>query len=101
MPASLLSLEVTEQAQIAYSSLGPEDRRVIDAWFDHLKNWQNDEFIRSHSRRVASAEGTYLFMTGRDLVIAFKIADDEVIVLSIFRQELLSKFGTTAEPVAP
>jgi hypothetical protein len=96
MSEDLLRRTVTERAEIAYSSLGPEDRRLVGAWFDHLRNWRNDEFIRSRSRRLGDGEDVYVFQTGTDLVIAFKISGDEVIVLSIFRQEALRPF----EPVA-
>jgi hypothetical protein len=98
MIARLLSLELTEQAEIAYSSLRPDDRRLIDAWFDHLRNWHNDEYVRSHSRPVPSQQDVYLFPTSRDLVIAFQLAGEAVIVLSIFREDALRKFGTLAEP---
>jgi hypothetical protein len=101
MADDLLNLRLTEQARIAFSALGPEDRRLVDAWFHHLRNWRNDEFIRSKSRRLASDEEIYLFQTSTDLVLAFRISGQEVTVLSIFRKEALRTFETTAERSAP
>jgi hypothetical protein len=58
MGESLLDLRMTERAKMAYSALGPEDRRLVDAWFDHLRNWRNDAFVRSKSTPVKSNDET-------------------------------------------
>jgi hypothetical protein len=97
MAEDLLRLQLTEHARIAYTSLGSEDRRIVEAWFDHLRNWRNDEFIRSRSKRLKSADDIYTFQTSSDLVIAFKIVDGTVIVLSLFRKEALRSFEVTPE----
>ena|SRR3989442_1314106 len=101
MEEELLSLEITEPARIAYTALGPEDRRVVSAWFDHLRNWRNDEFIRSKSRQLKSDTETYVFQTSADIVIAFKIAGNTVVVSSIFRKEAIRKFETVLERTVP
>jgi hypothetical protein len=88
-----MNLQVTEQARMAYSSLGPDDRRLVDAWFDHLRNWRNDEFVRSRSRRLRADEDLYAFQTSSDdIMIGFRINDSEITVLSIFRREWLRAF---------
>ena len=101
MADDLLSLRMTDHAKFAYSTLGSEDRRLLDAWFDHLRNWRNDEFIRSRSERLPTDEELYLFHTSADLVIAFKVADNEVIVLSILGEAALRKFENARERIAP
>jgi hypothetical protein len=95
--ADVLNLQLAEHAEIAYSTLGPEDRRLVDAWCDHLRNWRNDEFIRSRSKRLDSDEELYAFETSSDIVLVFKIVGKKVIVLSIFRKEALRSFETMAE----
>ncbi len=97
MAENLLNLQISEQARIAYTSLGPEDRRLVEAWFDHLRNWRNDDFIRSKSKRLNPDEEIYVFQTSTDIVIAFAITANEVTVLSIFRKETLRAFETMAE----
>jgi len=101
MAEDLLALQLTEHARIPYTTLGPEERRLVEAWFDHLRNWRNDEFIRSQSRRLKSDEEIYVFQTSTDLVIAFQIAGNKVIVLSLFRKEALRTFEGMAEPSIP
>ena len=97
MAENLLLVQIAEHAKIAYSTLGPEDRRLVDAWCDHLRNWRNDEFIRSRSKRLVSDEEMYSFQTSSDIVLAFKIDGNKVIVLSIFRKEALRSFQAMAE----
>jgi hypothetical protein len=98
---NLLNLEVAGQARIALATLGPEDRRLIESWFVHFRNWRNDDFIRSHSRRLNAPEELYLFQTSTDLAIAFEIAGDKVIVQSIFRKEAIRPFEAMTERAAP
>ena len=92
-----MELHLTEHAKMAYSSLGPDDRRLIDASFEHLQNWRNDDFIRSQSKRLGSDENIYVFRTSTDIRIAFSITDNRLSVLSIFRKEALRTFEALAE----
>ncbi len=96
----MLTLLLSEPAWVAYSSLGTEDRRLVDSWFEHLRNWKTDEFVRSRSRRLKPDEELYAFQTSSDdLVIAFRVAADvnEVTVLSIFRGEWVRPYRAEAE----
>jgi hypothetical protein len=97
MAKELLDLQVSDHAKIAYNSLGPDDRRRVDSWFDHLRNWGNDEFIRSKARRLNSEEGIYVLPTSTDILIAFSIASDIVKIISIFRKDATSKFTIPAQ----
>ncbi len=101
MAEELLTVEITEHARFAYSSMGPQDRRILDAWFDHLRNWRNDEFIRSRSKRVSANEEMYVFQTSTDIVIVFRIDGSRVSVLSIYRAEALRAFEPATEQGAP
>jgi hypothetical protein len=96
MNGQLLNLEISEHAQVPYSSLGPEDRSLVDAGFDRLRNWRNDPSVRARSRRLGTDENLYMFQDGADLVIAFKIDDDTVTIVSLFREETLRKFAAPA-----
>lgn len=83
---------LTEHAQAALSSLGDEDRRRVGGWLDHLRNWNSDDFVRSRSRRLASEDDTFVFRGDSELLLAFKIQDDDVVVLSLFRKDALQPF---------
>lgn len=97
MTEQLLTLQIDDSARIAYASLGADERRLVDAWFDHLRNWHHDEFVRSRSRRLKPDDDLYAFQTNSDdLVIAFRIAGGAIHVLSIFRREWLRAFEAQA-----
>ncbi|MGC8639219.1 MAG: hypothetical protein ACP5XB_04995 [Isosphaeraceae bacterium] len=92
-----LKLETSEHARFQYMTLGVEDRRDIDVWFDQLRNWRNDPLIRSKSKHLKTGDETYTIQAGSDLVLAFKITDDAVTILAIFRKEALRPFEAMAE----
>ncbi len=100
MSEVLLKREISEHARFPYMTLGAEDRRNIDAWFDYLRNWRNDPFIRSKSKHLRTGDETYTIQISSDLVIAFKIDDDAVTILSIFRKEALRPFEAMAKRAA-
>ena len=45
MPASVTA---------AIKTLGSEESRKVLSWFDHLKNWENDEHLRSMSKAMVT-----------------------------------------------
>lgn len=96
MSEKLLTLRVTEHAELQLASLRADERRILDAWFDHLRNWHNDEFIRSKSKRLDSDEELQVFQTSSDLVIAFQIKGSEVVIRSIFHADALKGFEQAA-----
>ena len=72
---------------MADTSLEADDRRLLNAWFERLRDWKNDESIRSRSRRLKIDDPVYTIQIDSDLLIAFKIVEDRLRVLSIFRKE--------------
>jgi hypothetical protein len=90
MAESLLTVRPTISAQVALSSLGAEERRLVEGWFEHLRHWHTDEFVRSRSRRLTPDEELYAFETSSsDLMLAFRVAGDAVVVESIFNRDWL------------
>ncbi len=73
----------TPPVEIAIRTLSDEDRRRVWAWFDHLKNWENDPFVREHSQRLASATDVYLLKTSNDIRIVFELNDDRIEILEL------------------
>jgi hypothetical protein len=97
MVGDLLKTHITEPARFAISTLGDEDRRIVSAWIDHLRNWHHDEHIRSRSRPLTiDPTGPFALQTSTDIIIGFKVLDDEIVVLAIFREDALRTFSQTA-----
>ncbi len=96
MLAEMSKVDISEHAAMQYSTLRADDRRQLDAWFGHLKNWNNDEVIRAKSKRLESNGETYFLRTGDGFVIAFSVVKETVNVLSIFSEQTVDLFSTSA-----
>jgi mRNA-degrading endonuclease RelE of RelBE toxin-antitoxin system len=84
----------TTAVDIAIRSLGEEDRRQIGAWFDHLRNWENDPFIRRHSEKVPSTADVYVLKTSKDgYRIIFQLEPDQIKILDIATKSTIMQFS--------
>ena len=70
-----------------------DDRRRVVSWFDHLANWENDEFVRSRSYRLPSGENLYVLHATPDFRIFFTLDEGRIVVLDLARKDTLEKFG--------
>jgi hypothetical protein len=68
---------------IALSGLKPDEVRRVQAWFDYLKRWDEDEAVRKNSLPLPGHEGVYVLRTTTDLRIFFTVGDDTITVLDI------------------
>lgn len=89
-----MDVKLTQPAEIALRTLNQEDRRRVAAWLDHLKNWENDSFVRENTRPLATngAEKVYILRTSMDLFIFFTIDDREIQVLDMAHHDTLEAF---------
>lgn len=93
MSDRVLKVRLAESSEISYSSLSPDDRRVVDGWLDHLCRWPDDEFARTRSRRLKADEELYAFQANsNDLILAFRVTNNEIEVVSILREGWLKGF---------
>lgn len=88
-----MDVTLSQPATIAMRTLPEDDRRRVASWIDHLKNWHNDPFVRSHSRRLDGDDGVYMLLTSTDFRVFFELQDREITVLDIARQDMLQSFG--------
>lgn len=100
MIETIMDLQMSEHARFQYSTLRSDDQRTVDAGFEHLRHWQDDDYVRSRSKRLESNREVYMFRPGADYAIAFEVVGDEIVVLSIFSEETVRKFNNP-EIVAP
>jgi len=97
----------TPPVEIAIRTLSDEDRRRVWALFDHLKNWENDAYVRQSSERLASASDVYLLKTSdvyllktsNDIRIFFTLKDDRIEILDIAtRAGIMSSAHSSGRP---
>jgi hypothetical protein len=83
----------TTPVEIALRTLGDDERRKVGAWFDHLRNWETDSFIRQQSRKLDSEDNVYILKTTGDLWIFFRLEADQIVLLDLATTATLSSFG--------
>ena len=84
----------TPAVDIAIRSLGEEERRQISAWFDHLRNWENDSIVRKHSEKLPSTADVYLLKTSKDgYRIFFRLEPDQITILDIASKSTIMQFS--------
>ena len=84
-----MNVEIAAPADIALRTLSEDDRQRALAWQDHLRNWEGDQFVRTHSHKLSSSENTYVLQTSTDLRIFFTKEDDKITVFDIAKLSAL------------
>ena len=83
----------SQPVEIALRTLGEDDRQSVTAWFDHLANWENDEFVRRSSHELNSGEKVYVLKANSDLRIFFRLDSEKIEVLDIATKATILNFG--------
>src|ERR1700730_15644486 len=73
----------TPPVEIALRTLGPEDRQEVLVWFDHLKIWENDAFLRHNAKQVNSSANVYVLKASGDFRIFFRLEQDRIVLLDL------------------
>jgi hypothetical protein len=101
MAEKLLTLRLEPQVEFALSTLDPNPRRIMGNWFEGLRRWHTDDFVRSRSQKLKPDEEVYAFQSdASNLIFVFSIQGDEATVLSIFTKETLEQFRRAMDAVA-
>ncbi len=97
-----LKLTIEEPARFSISTLGPESRRLVEGWLESIRHWHDDPFARARSVRLKDDEELYVFRTNMsDMMIAFRIAGDEVVVQAILSKEVARLFEAASNGTRP
>jgi mRNA-degrading endonuclease RelE of RelBE toxin-antitoxin system len=92
-----MKVQQTQPVEIALRTLGEDDRQKVLAWFDHLRNWETDPYVREHSRKLNSAENVYVLKAGTDIRIFYRLEQDTIVVLDIANKSTIDKFSHVPE----
>lgn len=96
-----MKVVLDQPVEIALRTLGDEERQKVTAWIDHLKDWENDPYVREHSHKLTSADGVYVLRTNTDFWIFFTLQQDQIVVLDIATTATIKQFGHLANQGAP
>src|SRR5258708_23349164 len=80
--------------ELSMRSLDPDGVRRVQAWFDYLKRWDEDEVVRKNSLPLPGHDGVYVLKTTTDIRIFFRLDGDTITVLDIAKQSAIIASGT-------
>jgi hypothetical protein len=83
----------TPPVEIAIRTLKEEERQRVWAWFDHLRNWENDHSTRKLSHKLPSSDNVYVLKASDDIRIFFRLEADRIVILDIASKATISSFG--------
>ena len=98
MEEKLLKLTVVDPARFSISTLDEHDGRLMAGWLESLRRWRIDDYARNRSTRMKADEDLYLFRSPtNDMMVAFSITGDEVVVKAILSKELYRQIHETPQ----
>jgi hypothetical protein len=83
----------TQAVDMALRTLDSEGVERVRAWFDRLRNWDRDEFVRTHSRLLEGFTDTYVLQTSSDIRIFFRIEGDTIAIVDIAKKPAIVTSG--------
>ena len=83
--------------EVALRLLDQDNRQRVFAWFGYLENWDNDEFVRSHSFPLESMPDVLVLQTTTDLRIFFTIQGDTITIIDIAKKQSILASGQLSE----
>ncbi len=87
----------TPAVDIALRSLDTDDVRRVNAWFEHLRHWDDDAYVRSHSHQLEGVPAVYLLKTPTVLRIFYRIDGDTITILDVAKKSAIFTSGQIPE----
>jgi hypothetical protein len=79
--------------ELSMRSLDPDGVRRVQAWFDYLARWDEDEVVRNNSLSLPDHPGVRVLRTTTDIRIFFRIDGDTITVLDIANKSAILTSG--------
>lgn len=73
-------------AEMSLLPLKPDEVRKVQAWYEYLARWDENELVRKSAIPLPNHKGVYVLRTSTDLRIYFRIDGDTVTVLDVANQ---------------
>jgi hypothetical protein len=95
-----MNVVLTPPVEIAMRTLGPEDQQEIRAWFENLKNWEQDADLRTQAQQLNPSDKIYILKTSSDFCIFFRLERDRIVLLDLATKETIRGFASVSGPGA-
>lgn len=87
----------TPAVDIALRTLDDDEVRRVHAWFDHLRNWDDDAYVRGHSHSLEDVPGVFVLKTSTDFRIFFQINGEAITIVDVAKKSAISASGRVSE----
>ena len=87
----------TSPVDIALRTLDTDGVRKVHVWFDRLRNWDEDDFVRTHSHSLEGIPGVYVLKTSTDIRIFFRIDGNNITIVDIAKKPAIISSGYIPE----
>jgi hypothetical protein len=78
--------------EIALRTLKDDERQTIHAWFDQLKNWDNDPHVRGISRQLPYKD-VFVLTTSDGMRIFFNKGENTITILDLATKATIDQFA--------
>lgn len=94
---SMKKIVTTPPVDIALRTMNAEEVRRVRAWFDHLQNWDSDDYVRRRSHSLEEVPDVYVLKTSSDIRIFFRFDGDTVTILDVAKKAAIYTSGHVPE----
>lgn len=92
-----MNLVIAQPVKFALRTLTQMERNQVLAWFDHLKNWDDDATARKASKKLDYPGNVFVLQTSPTLRMFFSLEGDAIEVLDLATKDTIVRSGQLAE----
>jgi mRNA-degrading endonuclease RelE of RelBE toxin-antitoxin system len=93
---SEMQVILSERVKTALNTLSRDDRERVHTWFDYLRNWEEDAFVKSRSVTLnVQGQSVYMFRTSTAVRIFYTVDEQSktVSVVDIATKDTILSSG--------
>jgi mRNA-degrading endonuclease RelE of RelBE toxin-antitoxin system len=93
-----MNVIITRAVHVALRTLDNDERRKVQDWFDHLRNWEDDEHVREIAKKFVY-QNIYSIYTPDDIRIFFALDEEkgEIVIVDLARPSRFKAAGAAPE----
>src|SRR5438128_1704137 len=90
---------LSERVTTALNTLSRDDRARVSTWFDYLKNWEHDPFVKAQSVLLnVQGQPVYVFRTSTEVRIFYTVDEQNktISVIDITTKDTILTSGSVS-----
>src|SRR5947209_17410252 len=94
-----MQVVLSERVKTALDTLSRDDRERVHTWFGYLRNWEENEFVRSRSITLnVQGQSVYMFRTSTEVRIFYTVdlQSKTITVIDIATKDTILSSGSVS-----